>query len=167
VVVVTSANQPTIPCATPNRRMRTIRMLLLIILGASVVTACGGTAAQQPTPFVVIDTTGPEPTPTPPVCTALPVGMSLIIEPISPSEVRLSGEGFQPGEPLTIVMTSEDRQHRGRIEFFPAEPVGADGHFTIIVDNVHRVRGATTNVWQVALIHARGAACQTVTLPKE
>lgn len=148
--------------------MKTMRMLLLIILMTSVATACRSAVAQPVTPGIVVVTAIPQPfLPTPQVCTALPADTSLIIEPISASAVRLSGEGFEPGEQLTIVLTSESHQHRGRIEFFPAEPVAADGCFTITVDSVYPVRGATTNTWQVILIHARGAACQTVTLPAE
>ena len=148
-----------------NGQMKTIRMLLLIILVANVGIACRSTAAQQGMPDVEVRIEAPQPSPTLPACTALPLGRSLTIEPISASAVRLSGEGFEPGEKLIVVLTSEYRQRRRETRFFPAEPVAADGRFTITVGHLYPVPGATTNTWQVILIHARGAACQTVTLP--
>ena len=147
------------------RVMKTIRMLLLTILVASLVTACRSTAAQPGMPDVEVRIEAPQPTPTLPACTALPPGTSLTIEPVSASAVRLSGEGFEPGEKLIVVLTSEYRQRRRETRFFPAEPVAADGRFTITVGHLCPVPGAATNTWQVILIHARGAACQTVTLP--
>ncbi len=147
--------------------MKTIRMLLLTILVTGTLTACRGVAAQQVMPGVVIVTMVPQPTPTPPVCTALPAGTSLVVEPVSASAARLSGEGFQPGEQLIVVLTSESPHHLHRIEDCPTDPVAADGCFTLTVHGLHPIPGATTNTWEVVLIHARGAACQTVALPAD
>lgn len=79
----------------------------------------------------------------------------------------MSGEGFEPGEHLIVVLTSESPHHRHRIEDLSADPVAADGCFTITVDGVLPLPDATSDTWQVILIHARGAACRTVTLPAE
>ncbi len=150
-----------------------------------LLTACGRPATPPPTaesttatptgplsqvevvPTVITAGT-PSPSPTPPICATLPAGVSLDVELISMDTVRLSGKGFEPGEQLILVLSSESRQRSQRIEYRPVEPVRPNGRFTIThrIEPLRDTRGRVlTNTWQVVLIHDDSALCQTVTLP--
>jgi len=131
--------------------------------------------ATNPTPTSlasnIVVTAFPRPSPTPPTCATLPARAHLEVVPVSNNAVRLSGEGFKPGEKLTVVLKSESSDHSHRIEDQVTEPVAADGCFTVTIKGVFSVPGSMTNtwpnIWQVTLIHGDSAVCRTVTLSSE
>lgn len=150
---------------------KTIGMLLLAILLVNVVTACGKASERPVTPYEVTNVMDTTPViPTPPACAPLPTDKSLVVEPISASAVCLSGEGFEPGKRLTVVLTSEvtsGTHHRRLVGWRYVGPVAADGRFTSTLDGLDPIYSAITNTWQVALIHDDSAVCRMVTLPSE
>lgn len=148
---------------------KAVRLFSLIILLIGGVSRCGRSATPYEVAPTVITAGTPWPSPTPPICATLPAGTSLDVELVSMDTVRLSGKGFEPGEQLILVLSSESRQHSQRIEYRPVESVRSDGRFTITLDGIGPLCDAKgrviTNTWQVALIHDNSAVCRTVTLP--
>lgn len=125
---------------------------------------------STPTPPVQVDTQIlPPMTPTAtPQCAALPEGMTLIVTPVSSSPapmVQIEVTGLQPGEQLNLVFyTDVAGQNSTRIEEFPAQPAGPDGHF-VMRDQLAPPPGSATTHWQIQIVHSRGVACTEITLP--
>jgi hypothetical protein len=89
--------------------------------------------------------------------------MSLDVESLSATAVRLSGTGFEPGEQLVVVLAREGRQD-GFVDWHSVGPVAADGHFTGTV----QVRGPiVTDTWELAVTYDDSAVCRTVTMPNK
>jgi len=147
-----------------------LALLSFVLLLANGISACGRNEMQS-TPKVVTSVMNATPVvPTPMVCTPLPTDNFLSVEPISTSAVRISGEDFEPGKPLTIELTSEattEGHHRQMHRWHSGVYVEPDGCFTVIVDGLSPLSGAITNTWRVSLLHDDSVVCQTVTLPSE
>lgn len=144
------------------------RLILLIAFVAGCGRRDAGPASSTSVAPTVITAGTPWPSPTPPVCATLTGGASLDLDVVSIDTVRLAGKGFEPGEQVILVLSSESDQRSQRIEYRPVEPIGPNGRFTIthrigpLRDTSGRV---LTNTWQVVLIHDDSAVCRTITLP--
>ena len=121
----------------------------------------------QPTPAItrVVQETV-EPSPTPPVCTPLPDGMTLMVEPISTDRAQVQLNGLQPGESLTVLFVAKPTATQSsELEIMLPGAVESDGSFIYQERGLSILSDAEENTWTVKVIHARGVACQEFTLP--
>lgn len=140
-----------------NRR----RVVCLAALLVVATAACGSSNKQGDVPREVTSITESTPViPTKPACAPLPSNMSLDVEPVSATAVRLSGAGFEPGEKLVVVLTRKSHQ-RGFVDWHSVGPVASDGHFTATL----HVAEPVTNTWELRLTYDDSAVCRTVTVP--
>lgn len=109
----------------------------------------------------------PPPSPTPVTCTPLPEDMALRVEPVSSMTVWGEIEGLQPGEKPIVIFRTEAPGRGLRTVVGPFKPVGSKGRLTFRQTGLDPLRGATTNRWEVKVVHARGVACTEVTLPNK
>jgi hypothetical protein len=107
------------------------------------------------------------PSATPAVCTDLPEGVELIVTPLTALQVRVEVRGMLPGEQLRFQFIRHPSPNGGfQIEHWNfREGVKADGLFTVTQGGLDPAPGSTVNAWTVKVIHARGVACQEITLP--
>ena len=111
----------------------------------------------------------PEPEATPIVCTSLPEGMNLKVTALTSKEVLVHISGLQVGEFVTIIYERDlqDWQRlKGRLIFHSSQPIGVEGYFDDKGTGLSPLAGVSPNRWQVQVVHARGVACQTITLPE-
>lgn len=149
-------------------------LMCLLSLAIGCQTAVAGSSPSSPntttqsTSAVAVTKTvsdEPMPSPTPFSCTALPAGMTLELNPVSPVFVELVVQGLQSNEEITVVFTAESPGHRKMIEN-PGILIGADGQYAT-QELLRPIPESDENHWQVSVIHARGVACAEVTLPSE
>lgn len=125
-------------------------------------------ACSQPTPTVPVTIMPPGPSPTPIVCTENPVGLAVSVQPLGNHEVRVTGQGFEPGEQLLLVFTTEKATATGHrrarmVETRPAQGVSANGTFSI-EDTLQPLDDSITT-WHLAVVHRRGVTCLDFTVP--
>lgn len=107
-----------------------------------------------------------EPSPTPAVCTPLPDGMELMVEPVASDSAKVYLKGLQPGEHLTLLFIAQPTAtQRSEIEISPPNVVEPDGSFIYQERGLSMLADAKENIWTVKVIHARGVNCQEFTLP--
>jgi hypothetical protein len=159
-----------------NTWVSKLRWLILMMMPSLLLASCrpGESVNEQidltPSPQVVAVTAVTEvnlatPTPTP-ECTPLPEGMTLSVIPMSSTTAQLNLSGLQPGETLAFVFYTEIDGNSSRIEIpsLPT-PVNEKGQLEFLADGLHPLAGATTNHWNIQVVHSRGVACAEVTLP--
>jgi hypothetical protein len=149
------------------------KLLNLALLSlACLLSACGlqaaGTGRQQTiTPVqtveVTIEIVPPYPSPTPVVCTPMPAGMTLSVEPFSPTAVRLEITGLQPGESITYIFHTQSDGHTVQMEGHPVTTADSNGRYVEVILGLASPLG--TKHWTVQVIHSRGVACTQVDLP--
>lgn len=142
-------------------------VLILLIIGCQPSSISVPTNTPQPTPAItrVVQETV-EPNPTPPVCTPLPDGMRLTVEPISSDSAQVQLIGLLPGEGLTLVFVAKPTATQSsELEIILPSAVESDGSFTYQERGLSILSDAKENIWTVKIIHGRGVACQEFTLP--
>jgi hypothetical protein len=148
--------------------MRRIVTLFSALTMSVSLVACN--QPTPPTPGVTVEVLPPPSSPTPIVCTENPPGLTLAVQSnVTPSgthQVRVAGQGFEPGEHLIIVLSAETETHATRLEASLAQGVNPDGTFTLnesLTPPPNDVSGQTS--WNLAVVHQRGVACMTFTVP--
>lgn len=137
---------------------RVSRSIILSCLAVSL----GACALSQPP----VTMAPPLPATAPLSCTENPEGLDLRVHPLGSSRVRVSGEGFLPGEKLLLVFSTETDTLSGRkgvrLEARPAQAVSSDGTFTF-EETLQPLNGET--LWTLAVLHQRGTACLRFAAP--
>lgn len=150
-----------------GKRTKLLTMVVLIIL---VVFAVSGyfiwlVAAQMAYGEVPVETTIPEPTATPVVCTTLPPGMSLDVIPVPTSKVEVHVEGLREGEiPIILLQLLNTPGHFYQLEERATQPVSREGIYKTVLP-VSTPPFSHSTLWRVAVIHARGVACLDFEMP--
>ena len=143
--------------------------LIWLIAGCQPPSTGVPSDVPQPTPAIEVTIVVKEigsPSPTPAVCTPLPDGMKLTVEPISAESVQVQLVGLLPGESLTLLFVAKPTATESmEIEATFSNAVEPDGSFAHQKRWLPRLKDATENTWTVKVIHSRGVACQDVTLP--
>lgn len=147
------------------------KVYLARLLALLLVAGCWVQLPQLPPPL------GPTPTPTiglltqraqmdnPGVCTDLPEGMEMSVTPLSATVVRVDLQGMLPGEQLNFIYVAQSTsEHERRFSDWPYDRVKEDGTFSLRVDGLKPADGNTSNIWIIKVVHARGVACQEITL---
>lgn len=104
-------------------------------------------------------------TPTP---ACLPVaGVDMEITPLSSDSVHIEVTGLSPHEQVMIIIFSEPIEDRTfRIEETPVEVADENGKFESTQKGlVDFNTGAPVKDWQIQIIHSKGVACASVSLP--
>jgi hypothetical protein len=146
-----------------------MRRLLLVIL-AIFSTACLALAGATPVLVTEVPLEEPfvEPTGTP-GCQPSP-GMTLEVRRIDPNSVWVHASGLQPGEIPRVIYgaSARDESMYGDAGEF-REGADEQGEFSIDLNGLElgsmSLEGPYTATWDIRLIHARGVACGTITLP--
>ncbi len=149
-------------------RERTKLFMVFIILGVLTVlgysiwfVAAQMTYGEQ----VKVETAMPEPTATPVVCTSLPPGMSLGVNPVSPEKVEIHVEGLLEGEvPIVLLRLLNTPGHFYQLEEKATQPVSQEGIYETVLPAFTPPFSHST-LWEVAVIHARGVACLDFEMP--
>ncbi len=134
--------------------------------------ACQPVALGQDTPAPIASTpdvrvaTGPPVTMTPtPTCMSVS-GVNLDAVLLSTTAVRVNVTGLNPNERPTFVFYSEVPGQTFRIESRPLEGAHEDGGLEHTQDGlVDRTSGVSFKDWHIQVIHSRGVACTTISLP--
>jgi hypothetical protein len=154
-----------------------LRRALLFFSGLVMVACTPVLADPVPTPQPVEVTRQilpPGPSPTPAVCTALPPGMRVVVEPVgdprSGVRVNVDVEGLETDETPMLLFERLGEAPPGRtvtnaIHVGPVQPVEGDGRLT-----VNRISGFNPpengkDHWILKVVHARGVACAEFELP--
>lgn len=151
------------------RKLLSFPFFIFMVLAASCLpqTSTTSTDTVQSTVAVtrVVVESG-EPTPTPAVCTPLPDGMELSVEPLSSESAEVQLSGLQPDENLTLLFVAQPTATQAsQIETSLTDMVEPDGSLTYQTGGLFALSDAEENIWTVKVIHARGVACQEFTLP--
>jgi hypothetical protein len=144
------------------------RWIILIVAMFSI--ACLAQAVEAPVLVTEVPVEEPfvEPTGTPD-CQPGP-GVTLEVRRIDPNSVWVHASGLQPGE-IPRIIYSASAQGEGMYGEEGDFRVGADeqGEFSIDLSGLELGRmsleGPYTAAWDIRLIHARGVACASITLP--
>jgi hypothetical protein len=160
---------------TMSLQIRKTAVILAIFLGISgfILTACAPSDSSSPSPTgttvppltqVPVTIVTPEPTPTTAVCTPLPDEMSLHIRRTGDLHGVVEVEGLQPGEQSLLLLTAEATTASWRQETQSDTAIGADGRFHSPFD-FRSWPSVAGYQFEGRLIHARGVACFTISLP--
>jgi hypothetical protein len=96
-------------------------------------------------------------------CTPYP-GVNLEALSTTLGEINVKITGLEPNERVTFVFYSEAAGQTFKIESSPLE--GADSNGSLeYVESLGRISEGPLKKWQVQVIHSRGVACTTVSLP--
>ena len=101
------------------------------------------------------------PSPTPVICTPMPAGMTLSVEPISPTAVRLEITGLQAGESVIYIFRAQNDGHTFQLEGHPVTAADSNGRYVEVVNGLL----PEMKHWTIQVIHSRGVACTEVDLP--
>ncbi len=118
---------------------------------------------------VTLEVVTPGPTATPVICTPLPEGMEMNLFALSPDLIKVEATGLQPGELVSLIFqrdVADWRVYKGQMEASPISPIGEDGYFEYEQSGFDPLAELEENAWLVQLIHARGVACEKITLPE-
>jgi hypothetical protein len=143
--------------------------LLVGLLVACIPSIAGADKRQTTTPVqavaVTVENVPPElyPSPTLVICTSMPPNMTLSVEPVSPTAVRLEITGLQPGESLIFILRAQSDGHTIQREDHLVSTADSNGRFVYMVNGLAPPLG--TKHWTVQVIHSRGVACTAVDLP--
>jgi len=144
-------------------------MLVALVASCQRQTSTNPTPTFQPTPVMMVTRVvleSGEPSPTPALCTTLPEGMTLIVEPVSSESAKVQLNGLKPGESLTLLFVAQSTlTDRHEVEISLTNVVEPDGSLTYFINGLSALSDATENIWTVQVIHARGIACQEFSLP--
>jgi len=140
--------------------------IIASLLGCQPTTPGGGATTPTFSTPVVEKTILPPMTMTPtPECMPV-IGVNLDVVPLSTSAVRVKITGLNPNEQVTFVFYSEVAGQTFRIESSHLEGAGENGSLEYIRDGlVDRTSGVPFKDWRVQVIHSRGVACATASLP--
>lgn len=141
--------------------------ILKLSLGLMIATLCVGCQAQGnfPTPVITIEVVTVAPPTATPDCLPVP-GVSLELDEIAATSVRLVATGLQPGEKPDVFYSAKTEGYGARYEEY-AFAQGADekGRFSIDLYGLDPIGGQSRSTWDVRVVHARGVACAEITLP--
>ncbi len=118
-----------------------------------------------PLVITVQEATGSPRIPTPAICTALPPGMTLLVTPGPLHMAYLEMRGLNPGEKVIILALAESNGYTSRIEEQPIRGADPTCSFAEQIGGLWSLPGSTKNQWEIQVIHSRGVACESVTLP--
>jgi Tol biopolymer transport system component len=160
---------------------RSITALFVALLTAVILAACAAsspepavpaaataapTLASLPAPERIVEVTveisTPGPTETPVACTPMPPGMSLRLIPTSEFSFQLEAAGLLATENLTVIISGSAPARGSRDMRSYLDHGVVDGRFS---DQFNLRSGADIPNWEAQLIHARGVACLTFSLP--
>jgi hypothetical protein len=153
-----------------HKRQRTRLLIVIVFILLGVLTVLGYSiwlvAAQMANgEQVTVETATPEPSATPVVCTSIPPGMSLDVNPLPPSKVEIHVEGLLEGEvPVVLLQLLNTPGHFYQLEETAAQPVGREGIYETVLP-VSTPPFSNSTLWKVAIIHARGVACLDFEMP--
>ncbi len=102
--------------------------------------------------------------PTPPNCTALPVGMALTAT-VQSTGVVVEVVGLQEGELPTFQYMPAGGQVSEGWSMTPGQPVGPSGRAVDESWVATTAKGSSHEIWDIRVIHARGVACARLVLP--
>lgn len=154
------------------RRLLSFPLIIFVLLVASCqpqATATISTPSVEPTPEIIVTRVvgTVQPTPTPAVCTPLPEGMELAVEPVSSERAKVQVQGLRSGEDVTLLFVARPTATQGSsIEIGVTNMVESDGSLTYETGGLSALMDAVENIWTVKVIHARGVACQEFSLPQ-
>ena len=155
---------------------RLLLFLLCIFVGLFVLSSLQAVResraleVETPTPEVTMRIIAPGPTPTSVTCTSLPEGMNLQATVLSSTEVLVKISGLKGGELITLIYERDLQnwqREKGRTEVYPSQPIGDDGYFEDKGTGLGSLPGVSPNRWQIQVVHSRGVACLTFTMPEE
>lgn len=131
---------------------------LVLFLFALSLAACT-LVTEEPVEIIT-----PQPTPTTAVCTPLPDGMHVHIQREGHARGAIEAEGLQPDDKPILLFMGEGPSGTLREERQTASVVGPDGRFRETFDFSYL---PSPTAWQLQgkLIHNRGVACFTISLP--
>jgi hypothetical protein len=142
-----------------------MKMRWIVTVIALFCTACQTQAAATEIPVVEVSTGMYEiPTATPDCQHA--DGVTLDIQRVSHKGVILHISGLQPGEvPYIIYSTSSADASTMMTSGYAVTGADANGEFTTDSPGLIPLKGQTSAIWDIRLIHSRGVECATITLP--
>ena len=152
-----------------NKQLSLVLFLLTFLLPACSLQSAGAGKQQLATPMqtvaVTVEVVPPDlyPSPTPVICTPMPAGMTLSVEPISPTAVRLEITGLQAGESVIYIFRTQSDGHTVQMEGHPVTTADSNGRYVEVILGLASPLG--TKHWTVQVIHSRGVACTEVDLP--
>ena len=149
--------------------MRLMRCWMILFVAIFSIS-CLAQAVETPVSVTEIPVEKPfiEPTGTPDCQPSTEV--SFDVERIGPRSVSLHASGLQPGEIPRVIYSASARGY-GLFGDAGEFVHGADeqGEFSFDLGGLQLGQGSsgdpTTATWDIRLIHARGVACATITLP--
>lgn len=134
--------------------------LLYLMFSLAACASTYGTGVQAP-----VTPEFPKPNATPIICTPAPEGMSLRATLQPPRNVLIEGEGFEPGEYLGFVISTETSDGDSlKQEGTQPQPIGSDGRNRYKA-SMPLSEGETLRNGQVQVIHSRGVVCVEITIP--
>lgn len=144
-------------------------MFILLIFSLSTCSIqVADTDKQQTVPtlqsvVVATEVVSPDlyPSPTLVICTSLPHGMILLVNPVSTTAVRVEIIGLQAGENVILILRSQSDGYTDQMEEHPVTPADSNGHSSEIVNGL----SPKMKHWIVQVIHSRCVACTEVDLP--
>jgi len=160
---------------------RSITALFVALLTAVILAACAASSPEPAVPAaataaptwgslpaperiveVTVEISTPGPTETPVACTPMPPGMSLRLIPTSEFSFQLEAAGLLATENLTVIISGSTPARGSRDMRSYLDHGVVDGRFS---DQFNLRSGADIPNWEAQLIHARGVACLTFSLP--
>jgi hypothetical protein len=80
--------------------------------------------------------------------------------------VRVTGQGSEPGEHLFFAFVAETPTHATRLETSPIQGVNTDGTFALDENLTPPTDDTSSQItWKLTVVHRRGVACTTFTVP--
>lgn len=91
-------------------------------------------------------------------------GVNLEALSTTPGEINVKITGLEPNERVTFVFYSEADGQTFKIESNPLEGADSNGNLEYL-ESLVRISEGPLKKWQVQVIHSRGIACTTISLP--
>ena len=142
--------------------------LLCFILVTLGITSCQLQSTENPEPTTVASpalniVTATFPSSATVACVPLQPGMSVNITPVSHVSVKVDLKGFQPGENVTFIFSTEYGTTKNRFTAGPVQ-VKKDGSYSL--NESLSVEPDRSKIhWQVQVVYSRGAICTELDMP--
>ncbi len=91
--------------------------------------------------------------------------MTLIVRPVSSLVAHLEVNGLESGKKLIIIAHAESAGYSSQIEIRPVIGADQNGRYVDDLRGLNPLRGNIENRWEIQVVHSRGVACESVTLP--
>ena len=92
-------------------------------------------------------------------------GVTLETRRVSDSMVEMHASGLEPGELPFVIYSTFSNTGGTMVELNYTRGADENGEFSFDLSELMPHKGQTSTTWDIRLIHSRGVACATITLP--